>query len=67
MAVILLAQLVLAVLAFVFSQQVQNRVTTVLETETILRYRTDLDLENLVDWLQLTVTNKISALIKTIL
>lgn len=66
MAVILLAQLVLAVLAFVFSQQVQNRVTTVLETEAILRYRTDLDLENLVDWIQLTVTNKISALMKTI-
>lgn len=58
MGVIFLTQLVLAILAFVFSHEVQSRVTTVLETQAIRRYRDDPDLKNLVDWLQLTVLNK---------
>ena len=55
MGIIFLAQLILAVLAFVFSHEVKVRITTVLEKQAIQRYRDDLDLEDLINWLQETV------------
>ena len=49
-------EVVLAILAFVFSSEVKNKVTEVLQEEGIVRYRDDPDLRNLFDWIQETVS-----------
>lgn len=51
-----LVEVVLAILAFVFSSEVKNKVTEVLQEEGIVRYRDDPDLRNLFDWIQETVS-----------
>ena len=50
--IILVAEIVLAVLAFVFSDILEDKVTDILEEEGIQRYRDDPDFQNLVDWFQ---------------
>ncbi|XP_013418984.1 tetraspanin-33 isoform X1 [Lingula anatina] len=41
-----------AVLAFVFSRDVKSKLTSVLKDEAVIRYRDDLDLQNIIDWIQ---------------
>ena len=52
LGIILVAEIVLAVLAFVFSDILEDKVTDILEEEGIQRYRDDPDFQNLVDWFQ---------------
>ena len=56
LAVLLVAELSLCVLAFVFSSAVKRKVVEVLQMQAIVHYRDDDDLRNLVDWTQNTVS-----------
>ena len=51
----LLAELTLCVLAFVFSSDVRRKVVQILQKEALVHYRDDDDLRNLIDWTQRTV------------
>ncbi|XP_064630462.1 tetraspanin-33-like isoform X2 [Lineus longissimus] len=52
LALLFLLEVVGGILAFVFSNQVKERVTKVLQEEAIVRYRDDLNLMNIMDWFQ---------------
>lgn len=52
--VLLLMEIVLAILAFVFSKDVKARVVHILQMEALVHYRDDDDLRNLIDWTQKT-------------
>ena len=52
---LLLVELTLCILAFVFSSDVQRRVVKILQKEALVHYRDDDDLRNLIDWTQHTV------------
>ena len=56
LGVLLLAELTLCVLAFVFSSDVKRRVVEILQMQALVHYRDDDDLRNLVDWTQHTVS-----------
>ncbi len=49
--------MILAVLAFVFSAEVKAEVIQVLRMEGLVRYRDDMNLMNLIDWFQKTVSS----------
>lgn len=51
---LLLVELTLCILAFVFSSDVQRRVVKILQKEALVHYRDDDDLRNLIDWTQHT-------------
>jgi len=55
LCVVLLAELTLCVLAFVFSSDVKRKVVQILQKEALVHYRDDDDLRNLIDWTQHTV------------
>ena len=51
-----IVEVVLAILAFVFSSEVKNKVIELFEMEGLVRYRDDDDFRNLIDWTQKTVS-----------
>lgn len=53
---IFLLELVGAILAFVFSSEVKQELTKLIQEEGLLRYRDDADFQSLVDWIQETVS-----------
>lgn len=55
LGVLLLAELILCVLAFIFSTDVERKVVEILQLEALVHYRDDDDLRNLIDWTQHTV------------
>ena len=56
LGVLLLVELGLCALAFIFSTYVRRKVVEILQTEALVHYRDDDDLRNLVDWTQHTVS-----------
>ena len=57
LGILFLIQVILAILAFVFSAEVKAKVIELLEIEGILRYQgNDPDLTNFIDWFQETVS-----------
>jgi len=59
LGVLLLVELALCVLAFVFSSEVKRRVVEILQMEALVHYRDDDDLRNLIDWTQHTVCSAV--------
>lgn len=57
LGILFLVQVILAVLAFVFSAEVKAEVIQVLRMEGLVRYRDDMNLMNLIDWFQKTVSS----------
>ncbi|KAI0229695.1 Tetraspanin-33 [Lamellibrachia satsuma] len=55
LSVLFLLELICALLAFIFSAEVKAKLTQVLKEEAIVRYRDDIDLQNMMDWVQKTV------------
>jgi hypothetical protein len=58
LALLFLLEVVGGVLAFVFSNQVKEQITKVLQEEAIIRYRDDPNLMNIMDWFQENVSKK---------
>ncbi len=56
LGVIFICEVVGACLCFVFSSQVKAKVTDVLQSEAIPRYRDDPDFHDLMNWVQETVS-----------
>ena len=56
LAALFIIEVVLAILAFIFSAEIKDEVTDTLQDEVIVRYREDPDLRNLIDWVQETVS-----------
>ena len=55
LSALFLLELICAVVAFIFSSEVKAKLTDVLKDEAITRYRDDIDLQNMMDWVQKTV------------
>ena len=58
LSALFLLELICAVLAFIFSAEVKAKLTDVLKDEAITRYRDDIDLQNMMDWVQKTVRTR---------
>ena len=56
MGTLLLVEIVLAFLAFIFSAKIREKVSEILQVEGLIMYRDDDDLRNLIDWMQQTVS-----------
>ena len=55
MGTLLLIEIVLACLAFVFSKEIKSKVVEILQMQGLIYYRDDDDFRNLIDWTQQTV------------
>lgn len=62
MGALLFVELILAVLAFVFTREIKAKSTEVFQMEGLVRYRDADDLRNLIDWTQKTVSILINLL-----
>ena len=60
-AMIFIVEVIGAVLAFIFSDQIKNKVTDVLKDEAIVRYREDANLHDLINWFQENVSIRVLA------
>ena len=56
LGVIFILEVIGAVLCFVFSSEVKAKVTEILQSEGIARYRDDPDFHDLINWVQETVS-----------
>lgn len=57
MGALLFVELILAILAFVFTREIKAKVVQVFQMEGLVRYRDSDDLRNLIDWTQKTVSS----------
>jgi hypothetical protein len=55
MGTLLLIEIVLAVLAFLFSNEIKSKVVEIFQVQGLIYYREDDDLRNLIDWTQQAV------------
>jgi uncharacterized membrane protein len=55
MGTLLLIEIVLAFLAFIFSNEIKSKVVEILQVQGLIHYRDDDDLRNLIDWTQQAV------------
>jgi len=56
MGALLLIEIVLAFLAFIFSKEIKSKVVEILQMQGLIYYRDDDDFRNLIDWTQQTVS-----------